>query len=178
MVRLWFAFLLVAACDRGPSKLDNTGTVAARPTTTEVAASTSDLVGTKYGAGVSVAETVSIDKILETPAAFKGKTVRVEGMVTDVCPKRGCWFEMAGKEPGHKLKFKVTDGEMVFPVDAKGQIAVAQGEIAVRELTLEETKQVAEYEAKEYGKPYDPASITAPKVSVRLDGTGAVFRKL
>lgn len=170
MARLCFVFLvLLAACDKGPSKSEAATTSSSAPTPTEVA-------GTKYGAGVSLTDTVAIDKILDDPAAFKGKTVRVEGMVTDVCPKRGCWFDLAGSAPGKKLKFKVTDGEMVFPMNAKGMHAIAQGQVAVRELTIEETKQQAEYQAKEYGIPYDPASITKPTVSVRLDGTGAVFR--
>ena len=96
-------------------------------------------------------------------------------MVTDVCPKRGCWFELAGGKPGQKLRFKVTDGEMVFPMDSKGRQALAEGVVAVTELTLEQTKERAEYEAKEYGKAYDPASITEPAAVVRIDGTGAIF---
>jgi ABC-2 type transport system permease protein len=67
------------------------------------------------------------------PTKYNTMPVRVEGMVLDVCPKRGCWFELAGGKPGAKLKFKVTDGEMVFPVDAKGKYAVAQGEVSVRD---------------------------------------------
>ena len=131
--------------------------------------------GQTFGAGVKLTETTSVEAILAAPKQYSGKTVRVEGMVTDVCPKRGCWFEMAGDKPGQKLRFKVTDGEMVFPMDSKGKKAVAEGVVSVTELTLEQTKQRAEYEAKEYGKPYDPAAITEPAVSVRLDGTGAVF---
>jgi hypothetical protein len=164
---------LIVACDKGPTKSSSQQpTVAAAPA---VAPSVTP-EGTKFGAGVTLADTVPVDAILADPNAYKGKTVRVEGMVTDVCPKRGCWMELAGSAPGQKLKFKVTDGEMVFPMDAKGKVAIAQGEVAVRELTLEETKQNAEYEAKEYGKAYDPASITTPKIVVRIDGTGAVFR--
>jgi len=132
--------------------------------------------GTPFGAGVKLAEATPIDTILADPKAYQGKTVRVEGMITDVCPKRGCWFDMAGGGPGKKMKFKVTDGEMVFPVDAKGKYAVAEGVVAVRELSLEQSKQYAEYQAKEYGMPYDPASITKPTSLVQLDGTGAVFR--
>ena len=131
--------------------------------------------GQTFGAGVKLAETTSIDAILAAPKEYSGKTVRVEGMVLDVCPKRGCWFEMAGTKPGQKLRFKVTDGEMVFPMESKGKKAIAEGVVSVTELTLEQTKARAEYEAKEYGKPYDPASITEPAVSVRIDGTGAVF---
>ena len=166
---------LVAACDKGPTKSNEPAkevATAAAP----AAAPTPAPNGQSFGAGVTLTDSVSIDALLADPNAFNGKTVRVEGMVLDVCPKRGCWMELAGKEPGHKLKFKVTDGEMVFPMDAKGKVAVAQGVVAVKELTLEETKQYAEYQAKEYGKPYDPASITKPQQIVRLDGTGAVFR--
>jgi len=174
---------MLAACDKGPTKSNAQPAVASAPASPSAAAvpapakaPTAAVDGTKFGAGVTLTETTSVDAILADPNAYKGKTVRVEGMVVDVCAKRGCWFELASSTPGQKLKFKVTDGEMVFPVDAKGKIAVAQGEISVRELTLEETKQNAEYEAKEYGKAYDPASITAPKAIVRIDGTGAVFR--
>ena len=168
---------LVAACDKGPTKSSSEPAMASAGANPGAAVASSAAVeGTKFGAGVTLTDTVAVDAILADPKAYKGKTVRVEGMVTDVCPKRGCWFELAGSAPGQKLKFKVTDGDMVFPMDAKGKIAVAQGEVSVRELTLEETKQNAEYEAKEYGKAYDPASITTPKISVRIDGTGAVFR--
>lgn len=166
--------LFAAACDKGPTK--SSAEPAMASTAPAPAQAKSMVSGQSFGAGVTLAETASIDAILADPTAFKGKTVRVEGMVLDVCPKRGCWMELAGKEPGHKLKFKVADGDMVFPPDSKGKTAVAQGAIAVNELSLEDSKAQAEYEAKEYGKTYDPASITKPTVVVRLDGTGAVFR--
>lgn len=171
--------LLVAACDKGPTKDKApvaTASATAGATATTVASAPAQ--GTKFGAGVTLADTeaVTVDAILADPTAYKGKTVRVEGMITDVCPKRGCWFELAGGEPGKKLRFKVTDGEMVFPPDSKGMYAVAQGEVSVKEMTLEQTKEYAEYQAKEYGKPYDPASVTKPEAIVRIDGTGAVFR--
>ena len=161
-------FLVVAAlvgCDKGSS-------TKSEPV---MASATAAPKGQTFGAGVKLTETTTVGAILAAPKEYSGKTVRVEGMVTDVCPKRGCWFELAGDKPGQKLRFKVTDGEMVFPMDSKGRKAVAEGTVSVTELTLEQTKQRAEYEAKEYGKTYDPASITEPAVSVRIDGTGAVF---
>lgn len=175
---------LLVACDKGPmkEKADQAtspqvaATAPGATPTTPPAVPGATVDGVKYGAGVTTGETVSVDALLADPKAYAGKTVRVEGMITDVCPKRGCWMNLAGSKPGEKLKFKVDDGEMVFPMDAKGKWAVAQGVVAVRDLTLEETKQKAEYEAKEYGIAYDPASITKPATSVRLDGTGAVLR--
>jgi hypothetical protein len=132
--------------------------------------------GTVYGAGVSQTEAVAMATLLADPRAYEGKAVRVEGTVTDVCPKRGCWFEMAGEQPGQKMRFKVRDGEMVFPMDAKGKYALAEGVVAVQSLSLEETRQYLEYQAREYGSTVDPASVTEPMTIVRLDGTGAVIR--
>lgn len=163
-------------CDRGPKSEAATTTTTTSPSTTSTAAAVAQPGGKTFGAGVTLAETTPLDQILADPNAWNGKTVRVEGMVVDVCPKRGCWFEMAGKEPGQKLRFKVTDGEMVFPIDSKGMHAIAQGQVAVKEMSVEDSKKYAEYQAKEYGKPYDPASITKPMQVVRIDGTGAVFR--
>lgn len=163
---------LLAACDKGPPKSSESNAAVASPAKEGKVEAPK---GESFGAGVKLTTTTPIDAILAEPKKFAGQTVRVEGMVTDVCPKRGCWFEMAGTKPGQTLRFKVTDGEMVFPADSKGKKAVAEGVVAVKELSLEESKEYAEYQAKEYNKPYDPASVTAPMQIVRIDGTGAVF---
>lgn len=132
--------------------------------------------GQSFGAGVKLTETTPVATLLADPKAHVGKTVRVEGQVVDVCPKRGCWMDLAGDAPGQKVRFKVVDGEMVFPVDAKGKHAVVEGVVAVNELTLEETKEYVAYQQKEYGAEKDPASVTEPMVIVRIDGTGAQLR--
>jgi hypothetical protein len=160
--------LSLAGCDKGPTQ----GTPP--PTSAPQGA---PAAGTTYGAGVGLAEATSVDTILADPNGFKGKTVRVEGMVTDVCERRGCWFEMAGTGAGLKLRFKVADGAMTFPVEAKGKYAVAQGVVAVNELSLEQTREYAVEQAQEKGEKLDPATVTKPTQIVRLDGTGAVVRE-
>lgn len=166
-----------AACSKSSSNKTEPSTAAAPAAApaTATAPAPAQPKGDTFGAGVKLTEATPIDAILADPKQYNGKTVRVEGMVTDVCPKRGCWFELAGSKPGQKLRFKVVDGEMVFPMDSKGRKAIAEGVVSVTEMTLEQTKERAQYEAKEYGKPYDPASITQPAAAVRIDGTGAVF---
>lgn len=155
-----------------------TGTEAAAPAAAAVAASEPAAEGGDvYGTGVGDdSETVSIADLSANPEAYAGKSVRVEGTVTDVCPKRGCWFDMAGSEPGQKMRFKVRDGEMVFPVDAKGKYAVAEGVVALQPLSLEQTREYLAYQAREYGADVDPESVTEPMTIVRLDGKGAVIR--
>lgn len=183
------AFALLAGCDKGPpGRGEKTEPVpssaaapaaadSAAPATAVAAAATGAAVeGKSYGAGVKLAAATPIADILKDPAAFRGKTVRVEGRISDVCPKRGCWMEVAGEAAGEKMRFKVEDGDIVFPMEAKGQYAVAEGVVAVNVLSIEDSKKFAEYQAKEYGRPYDPASITEPTRIIRLNGTGAVLR--
>jgi hypothetical protein len=84
-----------------------------------------------FGAGVTLKETTSLDRVISSPAALEGKTVKVEGVVTSVCTHMGCWMALAVKDaPNVKtLLVKVDDGVIVFPVTAKGKRAAAQGVI-------------------------------------------------
>lgn len=178
------AALATTGCSKGPkadanakpattaAKPEGAGATAAKPEGTGAATA----AGQSFGAGVKLPDSTPIATILASPKDFAGKTVRAEGMIVDVCPKRGCWFEMAGAGPGEKLRFKVVDGEMVFPMDAKGKHAVAEGVVSVKEMSLEDSVAYAKYQAEEKGEPFDPASVTAPMSVVRIDGTGALIR--
>ncbi len=132
--------------------------------------------GKVYGAGVTDAPLVTISVLLGNVDAWVGKRVRVEGLVTEVCPMRGCWFDMAGDKAGATLRFKVKDGVMVFPLDAKGQKAVAEGVVRKIPLDLETSRKYMAHQAEEKSEPFDPASVKEPITIVRLDGTGAVLR--
>ena len=176
---LLVAALAFVACKKAePTKAQaaKTETATTEAATTEAAKTTEVAAnGQSFGAGVKLASSTPIDAILAEPKKYAGQTVRVEGTVTDVCEMRGCWMELAGDKPGAKLRFKVTDGEMVFPVDSKGRHAVAEGVVTVKDLSLEDTKAMAIEEAKEHGEDCDADKITEAKSIVRLDGIGAVI---
>ena len=167
---LLFAAAALVACHKADSKKSEGQASAARTTPTQTRTK-----GQSFGAGVKLTSSTQISAILAEPKKFAGQTVRVEGIVTDVCEMRGCWFEMAGDKAGEKLRFKVTDGEMVFPVDSKGKHAVAEGVVSVKDLSLDDTKAMAVEEAKEHGQQCDADKITEPKSVVRIDGTGAII---
>ncbi len=131
---------------------------------------------TVYGAPLATAETLSVADVVKRGGELNGKQVRVEGTISDVCAKRGCWIKIADETGPAEMTFKVEDGVMVFPMDAKGKWVVADGEVRRTELTLEQTRRRLEAEAKETGKPFDPASVTEGGVSVRLNGIGATVR--
>jgi hypothetical protein len=85
----------------------------------------------KYGDGVSVQAVTSIASVIQKPADFAGRTIRVEGIVTSVCEHEGCWMALKpeGGPDSPTLLIKVDDGVIVFPVTTKGKKASAQGTV-------------------------------------------------
>jgi hypothetical protein len=83
--------------------------------------------GTTYGKGVTLDKPVAIAELLAAPDAYVGKKVRVEGVVSAVCAKRGCWMTVTDPESGKGVRIKVEDGVIVFPMEAMGRKASAEG---------------------------------------------------
>jgi gamma-glutamylcyclotransferase (GGCT)/AIG2-like uncharacterized protein YtfP len=132
--------------------------------------------GKKYGKGISLKEKTKVSQILSNPKDYIGKKVLVEGTVLDVCSKRGCWMEISSDKQFQKIKVKVKDGEIVFPMEAKGKSALVEGEVYEINLTKEEALKQAEHEAEEHGKKFDPSSIKGPVTYYQLKGIGAEIK--
>jgi hypothetical protein len=127
-----------------------------------------------YGKGVTLAETTSVAKILADPDAWVGKTVRIEGKVMDVCPMAGCWMELEEGGGAAKLRVKVDDGVIVFPVTARGKLAVAEGVVEAIPMTREKYVAWLQHLAEERGQTFDPATVgDGPFRIVQVKGTGA-----
>ena len=122
----------------------------------EKAASTEPaLEGTVYGEGVTATLVVAPADLVARIEEFDGKRVRVEGLVTDVCAKRGCWFKLAGdEESAQTVTIKVTDGVIVFPMSMRGKHAVADGVAHRVELSLEQTRKFMAHKAEEKGEEF------------------------
>lgn len=129
--------------------------------------------GVKYGKGVALGQATPIPALVEKPGDFVGKTVRVDGLVTDVCKAQGCWMILAEAEGGKGVRIKVDDGVIVFPMSAKGHRASAEGVFEVIELTPEQAAEHAKHEAEEKGKE-GAASTVTPGKNYRVKATGAV----
>jgi hypothetical protein len=126
-----------------------------------------------YGGGVTLTETTSIGKILADPDAYVGRPLRIEGQVTDVCPMKGCWMEIAEPE-GDRLRIKVDDGAIVFPPTAKGKLAVAEGVLEQIPMDRAEYVRWMSHQAEERGETFDPAKVgKGPFHVLQLRGMGA-----
>jgi len=124
-----------------------------------------------FGTGVTLEQPTPIVNLIERPADFEGRTVRVEGVVTAVCEHKGCWMAFAPETApgGATLHVKVDDGVIVFPMTAKGKRASAQGVIE-RVGGSAESREAALEHARHTGTPAAPA---APAMW-QLKATGAV----
>ena len=84
--------------------------------------------GTRIMGGVTTQQVVTIATISKNPEAYKGKTVRIEGKIVDICAGKGCWVAIDDGS-GDPLKLKVKDGAHDFrKLAVAGQFAIGEGE--------------------------------------------------
>ena len=133
------------------------------------------VAGTPYGKGINLQETTPISKIYDDPGTYVGKTVKVEGLIVDVCSTRGCWMSIASDRAFETLRIKVTDGEIVFPITARGKKSAVQGTVQEISMTREQAIEFKKHQAEERGNPFDPASVTGAVKLYQIKATGAVI---
>jgi hypothetical protein len=128
-----------------------------------------------YGKPLTLKEKTPISKILADPHAYHGKRVQVEGTIVEVCEERGCWINIASDKPFEKLRFKVEDGVIVFPLDAKGKKAIAEGVVSVTHLTKEQALKQAIEMHKERGTmaKFDSTKYLKGVTNIQINGEGA-----
>ena len=131
----------------------------------------------KLGEEITLTEKTNISDILTNPESYLDKTVLVEGEVLDVCHNMGCWMDLSSGTEGEKIKVKVKDGEIVFPVEAIGNNAQVEGKVYKIELTEKEAKEYYEHMAEENGKTFDPSTVSGPVTLYQIKGLGAKILK-
>lgn len=100
--------------------------VLAALTLTVTLAFAGDAPAQRYGAKVTAKKPVNIGQLAQAPEKFKGKTVRLEGTVKDVCQGMGCWIEVQDPS-GASFLAKSLDESVLVPKDCKGRKVVVQG---------------------------------------------------
>lgn len=128
-----------------------------------------------YGAEITLKEKTKISDILADPESYLDQTVLVEGEILEVCPMMGCWMELKSDDGEGMIKVKVKDGEIVFPVEAKGSTALVEGKVYKIEMTQEKAIEHFEHVAEEKGVEFDPSTITGPMTIYQIKGLGAVI---
>lgn len=136
----------------------------------------------KYGAGVTLDDSYGVGELLAAPEKFVGKKVRVDGVVTAVCAKRGCWMMITDPEREQGIRIKVEDGVIVFPMEAMGRKASAEGIFEVvspvgeRHGDAEHAKQPAgEHSGGEHSCAEQEKAAKKASATYQIAGTGAIL---
>ncbi|MCH1920724.1 DUF4920 domain-containing protein [Shewanella sp. A3A] len=135
-------------------------------------ASTVNAEALTFGTAVNDSSVTAVSTILATPDAYVGKQVTIKGVVTNVCEKRGCWMTVKSDQRFQELFIKVRDGDMVFPMSARGSEAIVTGKLTAIPLSLEQSRDYLADEAKKQGKAFDVASVTEPVNFYQLAPSG------
>ena len=111
---------------------------------------------------------LEVNQLLAEPPPASGQKVTVHGIVTAVCRKKGSWLQLQTEAKAPIFRLEVNDGELVFPVSARGKTAYASGTLQVDSLTLQQTQDYLAYRAAEQGDPFDAALVQQPLTIYRL----------
>lgn len=125
-----------------------------------------------YGETPTLETITPIAEIVADPERFDGRRVRVAGEVEGVCPMKGCWMNL--RQGDELVRVKVEDDVIVFPADAVGAEATAEGVVELLEMSREQYVGWQAHLAEELGRAFDPASVgEGPFTIVQIRGLGA-----
>ncbi|MFQ5501788.1 MAG: DUF4920 domain-containing protein [Phycisphaerae bacterium] len=114
-----------------------------------------------------VSKVVPVAKVIADCDRYDGQTLRVKGLVSSVCAKKGCWLRMKGGGGDESVFVKFTcpvEGRLI-PMDAVGHEVMVEGTLKVEEISEADARHYAE----DSGKPATViASIVGPQKQVRM----------
>lgn len=96
----------------------------------------------KFGAALGDSPKVALADLVKDPAAWSGKTVKTEGLVSSVCQEKGCWMILKSGEQSVRVRFK--DYAFFVPKDSAGMTAVLEGVFSVKTVPEATAKHYAE----------------------------------
>ncbi|MWB95638.1 DUF4920 domain-containing protein [Flavobacterium sp. GA093] len=130
------------------------------------------LVGDFYGADISKTsenKAISVEKLeSDLKNSNKAENVSVKGVVTDVCPKKGCWVSIK-TEDGSSFFVKMKDYAFFVPTALKGKNVVLEGTAEKKITSVDELKHYAK-DAKKSKAEID--AIIKPQEEIRFMADG------
>ncbi|WP_052596975.1 DUF4920 domain-containing protein [Aureispira sp. CCB-QB1] len=141
--------------------------------------------GIHYGAEITPEGGVALSEVLSKVKNEEGATeldlgegntvkavaTKVEGVVSEVCKKAGCWLKLA-TEDGQEI-FITTNHEFLVPVDIVGKTVVVDGQAYKSVTTVDELRHYAEDEGQ---SAEEIAKITEPITEYKLLAKGLVIK--
>jgi len=112
-----------------------------------------------YGEALSDGHVFNVEELLSAPEKNIGNSVLINGVISEVCPMRGCWIEIEDNNSKESVRVKVADGAIVFPLSSKGKKIIAEGQFSKLVLSEKQAKNWKVHLAAEKGIDLDTAKI-------------------
>jgi len=112
-----------------------------------------------YGEALSDGPVFSVEELLFAPGKNVGNSVLINGVISEVCPMRGCWIQVEDNNSKESIRIKVADGAIVFPLSSKGKNVIAEGQFSKLVLSEQQAKNWKVHLAAEKGIELDTAKI-------------------
>ena len=122
--------------------------------------------GGHFGEAFTEAKLVRLADVVSSAAMYKDKAVKVEGEISEVCQKEGCWLVMTDGERTMRVKMK--GHSFAVPKDSAGKKVVVEGLIETQTIS----EEMARHYAEESNKKIDLSTIKGPQEVVTMVATG------
>lgn len=120
-------------------------------------------------------ELVTVSAAVKRGKELDGKKVKLQGKVTDVCTKMGCWFVVQGDKADDKIRISTKSHSIFVPMKAVGYTATVEGTLSVRTITKETAQH---YEDERTLKPGEQRKVISGDVTeIFIDVAGLEMKK-
>jgi hypothetical protein len=126
--------------------------------------------GTVFGEKTTADNAIAVEELFSQLAAKEGKkeaTVKLKGVVTQVCQMEGCWIKI--KSPNGPMMVKLKDHKFLVPVILEGKNVVISGTAEEKITSVEQLRHYAEDAGK---SKEEIARIKEPKREVVMEARG------
>jgi len=128
--------------------------------------------GHNYGEKITDKGAIPVTELVQKMESQNELTVKVEGVVLEVCQTKGCWMTL-DLGNGEKMRVTFKDYGFFMPKNISGKTVVIDGIASISTTSVEELKHYAE----DAGKTKEEIEkITAPKKELIFEASGVIVR--
>lgn len=119
------------------------------------------------GADFTVEKRITMDALMADAKTYANKTVRVDGTISAVCRKKGCWMTLGGKDKLARARVTFKNYAFFVPLDAGGGTASIEGVVELKTMSEAERAHLADDAGKKIEEiPQNEVRIMASAVEV------------
>ena len=125
-----------------------------------------------YGTAFAIADARPATDVLGNPAQLVGQTVLLEGKVTDVCQRAGCWMVITDDE--HTMRVLMQDHSFAVDKAGTGAHCRVEGRIIAKEI---DPAEVAHFASESGDVENMPEKAATGDIVYQMVATGVAMKR-